>query len=155
MSGNVNRWRWGDAKPVTSPVEKSAVINLGSMVGLDSTNKLIMLSSITITAGSPTGANSAKLKATQAFLGVSSDRSLATEDSLIRINTSGVHEFKAQAGNYKLGQAVSAAADSTKILTDTVVATNDSNHTIGKCVADFGTNPDTVMIEIFSTKMSK
>ena len=155
MSEDTQRWRWGEARPVTSPIDKSAVVTAGALVGLDAKNKLVMFSSFTVTPGAATGANSAKLRAAQAFLGVASERSLATEDRDIRVNTAGVHEFKAQAGTYKLGQAVSAAASATAILNDTVATTTDSNHIIGKCVADFGVNPNTVLVEIFSTKMRK
>lgn len=160
LQTDFQRYRYGKANPTLSPnIASATVINKGAMCrlvgGVGAGNPLEMFSSIDdIGIGGPADAQAARVLAVSEFFGVASQRSVDGETEKVRCNTRAVHEFKAAAGQYPVGQRVGPATQSaTQLSDDTVLPVSADNEAIGKVVEDAGTNPGSVFVEIFSELM--
>jgi len=154
------RYRYGKSRPKLSPAVASAdVINIGAMCrlegGIGAGNSIKMFSSIDdIGIGGPANAQAARVLSVSEFFGVASQRSLDGEVEPLRCNTRAVHEFKAASGDYPVGQKVGPATQSaTQLSDDTVLPVAADNEAIGVVVEDKGTDPSSVLVEIFSELM--
>ncbi len=102
------RWRYGDTNPVvTKPVASGVTIQIGDLVGQDSSGNVTPASALAWTTDLPTTQTAFHLT----FLGVAMQRSLSADTDPIRVATSGVFEMACASATFNIGDLVGPAKD--------------------------------------------
>lgn len=159
LQTDFQRYRYGESRPKLSPAIATAdLITVGSMCrltgGIGTGNPLQMFSTITDIGGAgPANGAAARVLAVSEFFGIASQRSRAGEVQPVRCNTRAVHEFKAAAGTYAVGQKVGPHDPANELSNDTVATVSLDTEAIGIVAVNAGVNPSSVLIEIFSELM--
>lgn len=146
---DVMRWRHGDTNPVVVPVASATVIEIGDLVYLSSGNAL------PATSLADAGTKAQNQEAFHdAFIGVSTSRSRAGDDSPITVATTGVFEFDCASASLALGTLVgpigTGAGDAVGVANQSVESVATANLAVGR-VNKATTSATKVLVEIVST----
>lgn len=147
---NTMRWRYGDTKPVTCPVDSATVIEIGDLVYLDTDDAK--------PASSQADQGTLALNQEELhdnFLGVAMQASASGETDSIRIATAGVFEFDSGNSTMEVGALVGVAetAAGTACEDQKVIGVATTNLAIGRCARREGTASASKFVNIESTVM--
>lgn len=155
---DVNRYRYGDIKPVdTKAIDTAVIILKGDLVyrdALDADKYKSSQSILDIGGAGPATLAAAQELFHDTFLGPAEHRSLAGEVLPIVAGTAGVYEYECEAATFNLGDLVGIALDPVvpaNIDRQRVVAVATPNLAIGRVVKDYPANTDTVLVEVLSS----
>lgn len=136
------RWRYGDTNPVTAAVDADTIIEIGDM--------LLQERGVAGPAVEATDAKEFKAH----FLGVAMNRSRKGDATPIRVATTGVFEFDADADTYVLGDMVCPAVESNTICNQKCRKTDLRYLAIGRVEKNVGgPSAGSVLVRIFSQVM--
>ena len=97
------RWRYGDTNPVvTKPITSGVTIEIGDLVGQDSSGNITPAAALAWTTDLPTTQTAFH----GTFLGVAMQRSGSTDTDPIRVATSGVFEMACASATFNIGDLV-------------------------------------------------
>ena len=154
---NINRWRYGDTKPVLGLVNPGTEIEIGDLV-YQEIDDIRPASAIPNQGSTPANQRYFVCR----FLGHASQRHRANhtpaDDNDARCNTAGVHEYEcaAQAVAYPLGERFGPAADAagTGLQDQFVVRVGADDLAVGRLARRAAIGATSVLIELISEVMA-
>lgn len=147
---NVMRWRHGATNPVTINVASATVIEIGDLIGVDTTAKPVEGTSWPWDTNEATSQE----KFHDAFLGVATQASRAGDTDDITVATSGVFEMIAESDTYLFGQLVGpydVGATGTNLGSQSVEDVATANLAIGRVARRVTVAATSVFVDIKST----
>jgi len=146
---NTMRYRYGETNPVSAPVASADVIEIGDLVGIDTTAKPVEDTDwwSTNEAGTQEAFH-------DAFLGVAMQASASGETEDIRVATSGVFEFDCTSDTHAFGQLLGphdVGATGTNLGSQAVEDVATANLAIGRVAKINAAASTTVYVDIRST----
>ncbi len=148
------RWRYGDTNPVvTKPITSGVTIEIGDLVGQDSSGNITSANALAWTTDLPTTQTAFH----GTFLGVAMQRSLPTDTDPIRVATSGVFEMACASATFNIGDLVGPDKDTGNLLLNQQVvavgATGNEAKAVGRVAGYVNPANTQVLVSIVSTKL--
>ncbi len=147
------RWRYGDTNPVvTKPITSGVTIEIGDLVGQDSSGNITPAAALAWTTDLPTTQTAFH----GTFLGVAMQRSRSTDTDPIRVATSGVFEMACASATFNIGDLVGPDKNvGNLLLSQQVVAVGAGGNeakSVGRVAGYVNPAGTAVLVSIVSTK---